>query len=103
MFRRIPGFPLLGEISLNDEGMGYIQIRIPLSAVFICLLSFFGLIASQVQEAASFSAYLVGIVRGLGIMAVLSVFGFYAFLAEKDIIVRGLHLIKQHINEHSES
>jgi hypothetical protein len=103
MFRRMPSFPLLGEISLNEEGAGVIRIRIPISAIFVCLVFFLGLIAGQVQEASSFSAYLVAILKGLGILAFLSVFGFYAFLSEKHNIVRGLGSIRRHISEHSES
>jgi len=102
IFRRIPGFPLLGEISLGDQGTASINVRIPLAAILIWLVVVMVIIVIQTQDASSANAVLIGILRGMVIVTVLSIFLFCWFLIEKEVVIHGLGSIKKYVSEKRE-
>jgi hypothetical protein len=93
MSNRRPGFSLLGELELKENGEARVIVRVPSSSVLILITIFIGFIILGVQEPSS----IYGIVF-LGILT--GVFLLLFFLIEKDSLLFGLKKIKKYLHSY---
>lgn len=96
-------FPMLGEISIDSQGTAWVNVRIPLATILIWLAVSIGLILFQMQYAISTNDILIGILKGIGAVCLLSLYCAVLIAYENKFVMQGFSSFKKFIAEKSQA